>query len=239
MKGGAFGTGTDTLPPRRFKAMLHTVSAVMSTPVVTVSPETSFKECVRILRRKRVSGLPVVDGKGRLVGIVSEGDLLNKVEKRDADAYVLESKRHRLDRARASALDVGSAMSTDVVAVGPDFPIALAAREMHTRGFKRLPVVDSNGKVVGIVSRGDLLTVFLRTERDVRADVRSLLAQLETEHGGRGLRAKVANGIVELEGSFPQRSRCDAAVRAVTMIDGVVGVRSNMTHEFDDTLIKA
>lgn len=218
--------------------MHHTVASVMSSPVVTVTPETSLRDCVRILRRKRVSGLPVIDKAGRLVGIVSETDLLNKVEKRDADSYILESKRHRIDRARATALDVASAMSTNVVSVLPDFPIALAAREMHTRGFKRLPVVDERGRLVGIVSRSDLLTVFLRTEREVRADVKKVLAEMETKHNGRNLTAKVANGIVELDGSFQERSRCEAAVRAVTMIDGVIGVRSRMTYDFDDALTK-
>lgn len=217
---------------------LRTVSSVMSSPVVTVTPETSFKDCVRILRQKRVSGLPVVDAHGRLVGIVSESDLLNKVEKRDADSYVLESKRHRLDRARAAALDVRSAMSADVVSTRPDFPIALAAREMHTRGFKRLPVVDDKGRLVGIVSRGDLLTVFLRTDRDVRSDVRTVLELMEKEHGGRGLKAEVADGVVALHGSFSEKSRCDATVRAVSMVDGVVGVTSHLAYEFDDTLIK-
>ena len=219
--------------------MHASVASVMSSPVVTVSPETSVKDCVRILRRKRVSGLPVVDSNGRLVGIVSESDLLNKVERRDPDVYVLESRKHRLDRARASAFDVGSAMSTTVVSVPPEFPIALAAREMHTRGFKRLPVVDSHGRLVGIVSRGDLLTVFLRTDRQVRADVKQLLAEAMASHGGAGLRAHVSDGVVELDGAFGQRSRCEATVRAVTGIDGVIGVRSRMTYEVDDLLTPA
>jgi CBS domain-containing protein len=218
--------------------MQHTVESVMSSPVVTVTPETTFKECVRILRRKRVSGLPVVDTSGKLVGIVSEGDLLNKVERRDPDAYVLESRRHRLDRARASAMDVRSAMSTDVVSVEPGFPIALAAREMHTRGFKRLPVVDADGRVVGIVSRGDLLTVFLRTDRQIQADVVKVLADAMAKHGGHVLKGRVSQGVVELTGSFDERSRCQATVRAVTSIDGVVGVRSRMTYTFDDTLVR-
>ncbi|HYM66872.1 MAG TPA: CBS domain-containing protein, partial [Patescibacteria group bacterium] len=119
----------------------NTVETVMSSPVVAVTPETSFKELVRVLRRRRVSGLPVVDRAGKLVGIVSEADVLNKIEKRAPETYVLESKAHRLDRGRAEALDVASAMSRDVVSVRPALPIALAAREMHTRGFKRLPVV--------------------------------------------------------------------------------------------------
>jgi CBS domain-containing protein len=216
---------------------MHTVSSVMTSPVVTVTPETTFKEAVRVLRRKRVSGLPVVDKNGQLVGIVTEADLLNKVEKRDPEAYLLESRRHRLDRAHAAAMDVGSAMTREVVSVRPDFPIALAAREMHTRGIKRLPVVDEKGKLVGIVSRGDLLTVFLRTDRQVRADVKRVLDEAVAKHGGRGLKARVASGVVELDGSFDERSRCDATVRAVTAVEGVIGVRSQMTFEIDDTML--
>jgi CBS domain-containing protein len=226
------------VPIGKLLAMQHTVESVMSAPVVTVTPETTFKECVRIMRRKRVSGLPVVDASGKLVGIVSESDLLNKAERRDPDAYLLESRLHRLDRARASALDVGSAMSSQVVSVSPDFPIALAAREMHTRGFKRLPVINSSGRLVGIVSRGDLLTVFLRSDRQVRADVVKVLAEAMAKHGGHTLRARVSQGVVELDGSFEERSRCEATVRAVTSIEGVIGVRSRMTYTFDDKLVK-
>ncbi len=215
------------------------VADVMTTRVVTVTPETSFKDAVRLMRSKRVSGLPVVDAKGRLVGIVTEGDLLNKVERRDQDAYVLESKSHRLDRARASALDVQSAMSKAVTSVRPDFPIALAAREMHTRGFKRLPVIDDKGSLVGIVSRGDLLTVFLRTDAQVRADVRRTLAAIQEHGDAKELKARVAGGVVELEGWFLERSRLEATVRAITAIDGVVGVRSHMKFDLDDTAIPA
>jgi CBS domain-containing protein len=209
----------------------------MSSPVVTVTPETSFKAAVQLMRSKRVSGLPVVDPKGCLVGIVTEGDLLNKVEQRNPDSYVQEARRHRLDRARASALDVSSAMSTEVTTVGPDCPIALAAREMHTHGFKRLPVVDARGDLVGIVSRGDLLTVFLRSDAKVRADVRRTLRAAEAHHGGRGLTGTVTSGVVVLSGTFDERSRLEATVRAVTAIDGVVGVRSQMTYALDDTLV--
>lgn len=217
---------------------MHTVSAVMTSPVVTVTPDTTFKDAVRVLRRKRVSGLPVVDRYGQLVGIVTEADLLNKVERRDPEAYLLESRRHRTDRAHAAAMDVASAMTREVVSVRPDFPIALAAREMHTRGIKRLPVVDDGGKVVGIVSRGDLLTVFLRSDREVRAEVKRVLEEAAAQHGGQHLKARVASGVVELSGSFEERSRCDALVRTVTAIEGVIGVRSEMTFEVDDTVLQ-
>lgn len=216
---------------------MQKVSDVMTTPVVTIGPDNTFQDAVRLMRSKRISGLPVVDRKAHVIGIISESDLLNKVEKRQPDTYVLESRRHRLDRARASALDVASAMTTQVVTVGPEFPIALAAREMHTRGIKRLPVVDESGTLVGIVSRGDLLTVFLRTDRQLRADVKKALAEAQAKHGGRSLTAKVDSGVVVLEGAFGEKSRCDATVRAITSIDGVIGVRSRMTYDRDDTLV--
>ena len=218
---------------------MHTVASVMTTPVVTVTPETSFKEAVRILRRKRVSGLPVVDSNGSLVGIVSEVDLLNKVERRAPDAYLIESRQHRVDRVRAAALDVRSAMSTNVATVSPDLPIALAAREMHQRGFKRLPVVDDAGKLVGIVTRGDLLTVFLRSDAQVRAEVRRVLSSAETNLAGRSLSAHVTRGVVELDGRFEEKSRLEAMVRTVTAIEGVVGVRSHLTYNVDDTHVNA
>jgi len=214
----------------------NTVESVMTSDVVTVTPAMSFRDVIKVLRRRRVSGLPVVNEAGKLVGIVSEADLLNKVEKRSPDAYVLESRWHRLDLARAEALDVASVMSTEVITVQPDCPISLAAREMHTRGFKRLPVVDKDGRLVGIVSRSDLLTVFLRPDREVRADVRRFLKLAGTRYRGRNLKAQVSHGVVDLEGSFDERSRCDATVRAVAATEGVIGVRSNLTFKVDDTL---
>jgi CBS domain-containing protein len=204
---------------------MPTVADVMSTPVITVAPQTTFKDAVRILRRRRVSGLPVVDAAGRMVGIVSEGDLLNKLEGRVPDSNMFESRGRHLYSSRAEALDVTSAMSTQVVAVRPDVPVALAAREMHTRGFKRLPVVDEKGTLVGIVSRGDLLTVFLRTDARVRADVKRVLAAAP---GGTKLKARVSDGVVELEGSFEERTHGEALVRTVTGIEGVIGVRSHL-----------
>ena len=206
----------------------------MTRKVVTVTPDTSFKEAVRLLRSKRVSGLPVVDCTGKVVGIVTEADLLNKAEKREPDAYALESRRHRLDRSRAAALDVASAMSPEVTSVRPDFPVARAAREMHTRGFKRLPVVDGNGRLVGIVSRGDLLRVFLRSDGELGAEVHHILDEAETTLGGRGLKATASGGVVELFGTFASKSRLDATVRAVAGVDGVIGIRNHLTFEFDD-----
>ena len=213
---------------------MFTVSEVMTRDVITVGPDTSFKEAVRRLEANRVSGLPVVDGYGKLVGVVSEADLLNKAEKREPDAYVLESRRHRLDRSRASALTVAAAMSPDVVTVRPEAPIAMAAREMHARGFKRLPVVDGSGRLVGIVSRGDLLKVFLRTDEELSHEVREILDQAEHRFGATGLSETVCDGIVELAGALRSKNQVDATLRAVAGVDGVVGIQSRITHDSDE-----
>jgi len=208
-----------------------TVNEVMTRRVVTASPETTFKEAVGLLERNRVSGLPVVDRTGKVVGIVSEADLLNKAEKRDPDAYVLESRRHRLDRSRAAALDVGSAMSREVTSVRADAPIALAAREMHLRGFKRLPVVDADGRLVGIVSRSDLLKVFLRSDRELRAEIHQILEHAQRTWGGAGLNASVTGGVVDLAGAFKSKNQLEATLRAVAGVDGVIGIRNRVVYE--------
>jgi CBS domain-containing protein len=213
---------------------MFTVNDVMTRQLITASPETTFQEAVRLLEDNRISGLPVVDLTGKLVGIVSEADLLNKAEKREPDAYVLESRRHRLDRSRASALDVASAMSRDIVSVRPESPIALAAREMHARGFKRLPVVDAKGRLVGIVSRGDVLKVFLRSDAELVAEVRGILDEAERTFGDSRLAAKVTGGVVELGGRLRSKHQVDATVRAVAGVDGVIGIYSRIACETDD-----
>jgi CBS domain-containing protein len=213
---------------------VFTVSEVMTPDVITASPNTTFKEVVRLLEENHISGLPVVDGSGKLVGVISEADLLNKAEKREPDAYVLESRRHRLDRSRASALDVASAMSRDVVTVRPDAPIALAARVMHARGFKRLPVVDAKGHLVGIVSRGDVLKVFLRTDVDLTDEVRRILDHAQREFGASGLEATVSGGVVDLLGALKSKNQVEATVRAVAGVDGVIGIHSRISYERDD-----
>jgi len=214
--------------------LVFTVSDVMTRKLVTASPETTFQEAVRLLEDNRISGLPVIDRDGKLVGIVSEADLLNKAEKRQPDAYVLESRRHRLDRSRASALDVASAMSREIVSVLPDSPIALAAREMHARGFKRLPVVDSEGRLVGIVSRGDVLKVFLRSDAELAAEVRGILDHAERTFGASRLTASVTGGVVDLDGVLRSKNQVDATVRAVAAVDGVIGIYSRIAYERDD-----
>jgi CBS domain-containing protein len=133
------------------------VKDLMTTPVVTVGPATPFKEIVARLAEHRVSAVPVVDDHGRVLGIVSEADLLLKEEfpQPDRDIPMFWTKRRRLEREKAAATTARDLMSIAVVSIAPEATAAEAARRMHSAKTKRLPVVAEGGRLVGIVSRGD------------------------------------------------------------------------------------
>jgi CBS domain-containing protein len=138
------------------------VKDLMTTPVVTVGPETPFKEIVTCLAQHRVSAVPVVADDNRVLGVVSEADLLLKEEfpEPDKDIPLFWTRRARLDRANAAAMTARGLMSSTVFSIAPDATVGEAARRLHTAGVKRLPVVDRRGHLVGILSRADLLKVF-------------------------------------------------------------------------------
>jgi len=134
----------------------------MTADVAYVREHTSYKELVRLLAERRVSALPVVDVNLNVIGIVSEADLLLK-QQQPADSFqrfLLEGKRRRLERAKARGGTAVELMSRPAITVGPDATVAEAARLLRMHLIKRLPVADPLGRLVGIVSRSDLLSVF-------------------------------------------------------------------------------
>jgi CBS domain-containing protein len=153
--------------------MKRSVSDVISAPVVTVRPATSFKEMVRLLHHHRIDALPVVDPDGRLLGIVSETDLALKQEERQPSHRVrsfVDAARRR-QRTRAGGTTAADFMSTPVVTALPGSSLNGAARLLHQRDVRHLPVVDPKGRVVGIVTRRDLLSVFLHADADLHDEV--------------------------------------------------------------------
>lgn len=213
------------------------VRDVMTTPVVTVSDSASFKEIVRLLHEHRISALPVVDAEGRIVGVVSEADLLLKEEYvpgQKGTGALIALGRKRLERRKAAGLVARQLMTQPAVTVRPEAPVQEAARLMHGRRVKRLPVVDEEGRVVGIVSRADLLKVFLRSDEEIQEEVtdRILYRTLWLEPGT--VRAKVRDGIVHLEGTIEQRSMIPVVVALVQGVDGVVGVDNRLEYLVDD-----
>jgi CBS-domain-containing membrane protein len=151
----------------------HTVADVMTRRVATVTEETTYKQIVETLTKNGVSAVPVVDLDQHVIGVVSEADLLHKVDIAGLEphGWPLERKRTRIAREKANADFAGDLMTVPPITVTESDSVAVAARLMDTEQVKRLPVVDSKGRLVGIVSRSDLLRPYLRTDEDLREEI--------------------------------------------------------------------
>ncbi|MEE6269783.1 CBS domain-containing protein [Streptomyces noursei] len=206
----------------------HRVSDVMTQPVAAVDRGAGFKQIVETLWRWQVSALPVVSTERRVVGVVSEADLLPKEGFREADADRLERLRASDDVRRAEAVTAGELMTSPAVTVHADATLAQAARTMARASVKRLPVVDGNGLLLGIVSRADLLKVFLRSDDDLAWEVRRALAKFFAAPT-RDLHVEVADGVVTLSGQLRDRSLVPVVARLVRTVEGVVDVAFDVT----------
>ncbi|WP_405819559.1 CBS domain-containing protein [Streptomyces sp. NBC_00838] len=203
------------------------VADVMTDPVVAVGPDVGFKDVVRTLRQWKVSAVPVLEGDGRVTGVVSEGDLLGKEEFRNADPSRLEQMRRLDDLRKAGAVTAGEVMSGPAVTVREDATLAQAARTMARGRLERLPVVDGSGMLRGIVSRSDLLDVFLRSDADLAEEVEEVVEGLFLVSGER-VRVTVADGVVTLGGTVRDTALVPLAARLVRAVEGVVDVECDL-----------
>ncbi|MFE5912548.1 CBS domain-containing protein [Streptomyces wedmorensis] len=203
-------------------ASRYTVSDVMSHTAIAIGRDAPYKEIVALMDRWKVSALPVLEGEGRVIGVVSEADLLLKEEFRTdeprPDEFAAASK--------AGAVRAEELMSSPAVTVHPDATLAEAARIMATRRVKRLPVVDGVGMLEGVVSRSDLLKVFLRTDPEIEEDVRDSV--LGRSAASAGLDVTVVDGVATIRGSLPDRSLVPLVARAARAVEGVVDVRMDL-----------
>jgi CBS-domain-containing membrane protein len=200
--------------------MNWTVADVMSKDPVTVRPAASFKSCLNLMRVHDLSAIPIV-ADDRVVGIVSEADLLAK--------GALDPVRRRREHAgrKAKALTVVGLMSADPVTITPDAPLAAAASLMFEHRLKVLPVVDSENRLVGIVTSAHILKVFLRSDESLRREIARGL--FEIPMSGHEIQVEVRNGVVNLRGDVATRSHADLITRLVAGTPGVVGVESRLT----------
>jgi CBS domain-containing protein len=208
--------------------MNATVNDVMTTQVVVVRRDTTFKEMAATLRRYRVSAFPVVDDEGRVIGVVSEADLLAK-EALAHPGMVAEVLHHK-DVRKAEGLTAGDLMTREAVTVSPGDPVEQAARLMHFLKIKRLPVVNSDGQLVGIVSRSDLLAVFDRPDDDIRKDIVDTMMLHEFLIDPRQFRVTVEDGVVTLEGTPETAALGHALIRKARHVPGVVAVRDRLSY---------
>ena len=205
------------------------VSDVMTTSVVTVDRVTPYQEIDRLLTQHRISGVPVLKMGREVVGVVSEADLLAAEDETRRRTRMARSIGGRWPHRRQPhvSLTAGTLMTEPAITIGPDATIPAAARLMNTYHIRRLPVVDEQGKLVGIVSRRDLLSVFLRPDADITGDVRQVLDEIPVTDDPNDVIVMVRHGVVTLSGSVRSEKHDDLlplALRTIWDIDGVVDV---------------
>jgi len=215
--------------------MARTVGDLMTKSVVTVHEDATFRELVQLMHDCRVSALPVVDLDGAIVGVVSEADLLVK---EDPDVLVprfFDRRVRRIERGKAVAVIARHLMSAPAVTVPVDAQVPDAAHLMRERDVKRLFVTDAADKVVGVVSRADLLLAFLRPDAELSEDVEELLRHAASVIPGT-FKIHVEDGVVHAEGKVEQRTAESELVAQIRAIEGVVGVDVHVSWEYDDTV---
>jgi CBS-domain-containing membrane protein len=202
--------------------MSWTVADVMTKEPVTVGPVTSFKACVDLMRIHDVSAIPVVITGDRLVGIVSESDLLAREARRTVDA------RRTRTAGKVKALTAAGLMTADVVTTTASAPLAAAASLMFQHRVKVLPVLDSDHRLIGMISRAQVLKVFLRSDESIRREIARGLVDIPKLDRAR-VDVEVLNGVVHLRGVVETVGLSDRMRRLAVGTPGVVGVVSHLT----------
>ncbi|MGC4986538.1 CBS domain-containing protein [Streptomyces sp. DT193] len=207
----------------------HIVSDVMTHTVAAIGRGAGFKEIVQLMEQWQVSALPVVEGESRVIGVVSEADLLPKEEFRDGDPDRDTQLRRLNDLAKAGGLTAEELMTSPAITVRANAPLAQAARIMAHAKVKRLPVVDETGGLEGVVSRGDLLKVFLRSDEDIAEEVRREIVSYLFHGSPSPVRVEVRGGVVTLTGRVRDTALVPVAARLVRAVEGVVDVGFDLT----------
>ncbi|MCK2215920.1 CBS domain-containing protein [Actinomadura sp. ATCC 31491] len=225
--------------------MRMTVQDVMTTDVAAVNEKASFHVVAELLIKRGVSGVPVLDDDNRVKGVVSEADLLAKEEFKAryyGDDYrpPLRARiRHSMGSEgsgyyKALGETAGELMTSPAFVTTPEVPIVQAARLMDRHGVKRLPVVDAGGRLVGIVSRRDLIKVFVRADQDIKDIVLAGIPSSVMWTDPAGIDVQVRDGVVTLSGVVSRHTEAIAAVRMTESVDGVVAVRDELSWKHDD-----
>ena len=215
----------------------RTVRDVMTDQVIAVREDVGFKQMVDVLADCAVSAVPVVDTEMNVLGVVSEADLLHKVEfaGQDLHAKLFERPGRRVVKAKAAGDTAAALMTAPAITIEPQATIGEAARLMEHRQVKRLPVVNAEGRLCGIVSRRDLLRPYLRPDADIQRDVTAEVLTRTLLLDPRTVEVVVVGGRVTLRGRLDRRSSVEIAVRLTGAIDGVVTVLDELTWDWDDT----
>lgn len=216
------------------------VRDLMTRDVITVRTDTPYRKIVDLMAEHHVSALPVLDESGMVAGVVSEADLLYKIESQNGGE---RERRHfpwrrRAGDAKAEGTVAADLMSGPALTIDPDASIVTAAKVMDTERVKRLPVITDSGRLVGIVSRRDLLRVFLRSDRELCETVETEVVRRVLWATPEQVRVTVKSGVVTLTGTVERRSLIPIAERLTREVDGVVDVVCELGYEMDDSDIR-
>ena len=220
-----------TMPRRR------TVADVMTARVHVAGPLTPFKLLVRLIEENRVSAIPIVDLNGFPIGIVSESDLLLKERRHELETEpdLLHLRRRQKERVKAEGLVASDLMTTPPITISTTTGLTLAARMMQVRNVRRLIVVDERGRIAGVVSRSDLLQVFLRTDEELRDEIIDRLIPALMLSADQPIGVDVLYNVVTISGEVDRRSDAEILARMTRELDGVVEVVSQLTYRWDDS----
>jgi CBS domain-containing protein len=216
--------------------MQRTVQDVMTRDVVVAHESTPFHELVELLSRHRVRALPVVDDAGHVLGIVCDSDLVLKEVRTlrwPCDPRELTS-RSRVERTKAAGVTAREVMTTPAVTVHPEELVADAARRLHARRLDQLPVIDHAGLLVGIISRFDVLKVFLRSDEEIRFELLDDIPGRLLRLAAHRLQIDVDGGVVTLAGCLERRSQTFALAQLANLVDGVVATHDHLNYGRDD-----
>ncbi|MFJ9668844.1 CBS domain-containing protein [Streptomyces sp. NPDC101219] len=218
------------------------VGSVMTTDVVRADYGTPFKEVARLLAAHRISGLPVVDEDDRVIGVLSQTDLITRQAAtpgpRRRFPFPGLTRGARRQAAKANARTAGRLMTEPPVTTHADDTVVQAARTMARHQVERLPVLDEEDRLVGIVTRRDLLQVFLRSDREIRDEVIEEVLTRTLWLAPNSIDVSVVEGVVVLSGCMERKSETEIALSMTRRIDGVVGVVDKLTYRLDDAHLR-
>lgn len=223
--------------------MRHTtVADVMSTNVISASPDDSFAQIATMLRNAAIRAVPVVDEDGRLRGVVSEADLMAAVAHTEGDTRRWWRPRHirrRSPQAKAGATTAAELMTTDVETVTPATRLPAAARAMMDGHLRWMPVCDETNRVIGVLARADVLTVFLRDDAAIRAEIVDDILRYVLLADPSAVTVEVAGGVVTLTGELDTSLDVQVAVRLTERVEGVVAVVDHLRYRADSRVTDA
>lgn len=213
------------------------IAEVMTEDAVAIGPEASLKDVAEILAERKISGLPVVDERRRVIGVVSEADILVKEQGPEPHhggftGWLLAGGR--ADQGKLAARTTGEAMTAPPITIGADRLVSEAARLMVEHGIKRLPVVDADGALAGIVTRADLVKAFARPDAEIEREIREDIVRRSLWIEDDRLEIVVDRGDVTLSGQVERRSDAELLARLAARVPGVISVRSTLGWEQDD-----